>query len=98
MSTPRRVDAPPAALIVTTSEQLAAIVREVIEAALGEREPADGDTLIDSAECARRIGVSLPTLRKMSVPHVMAGDHRRYHWPTVLEHLLAHRAEGGDAA
>lgn len=58
------------------------------------------DGLIDSAECGRRVGVSLPTLRRANLPHVMVGDHRRYHWPAVLAELqrraqLERDADGG---
>lgn len=88
-----------AALRAVLAPLIAPIVREAVERALAEH--ADGaqsaDALIDSSECARRMGVSLPTLRKMAIPHILCGEHRRYRWPDVLEHLKRQRAGSGNA-
>lgn len=83
-------DPPPQALAVTlTTAQLADLVRAAVADALAEHAEGASSTeaLIDQNDCAKRLGVSLPTLRKMNLPSVRVGDHRRFLWRDVLAEL-----------
>lgn len=56
------------------------------------------EQLIDKTECAKRIGVSVPTLERMMrdrevVPAVSRNKTVRFHWPSVVRDfdLKAHK-------
>jgi excisionase family DNA binding protein len=70
-------------VIVTTPEQLSAIVRDAVADALAERAPSPEPTgLLSTPEVARRLGVSRATAHRMAneglLPFIWCGDSRRF--------------------
>lgn len=84
MSSASRSDSPPPQLIVTlTTDQLASLIREQVEAALAEHREGESPTprLRTLAQAAREIGISdrtLRTYRDEGMPHVLIGTEVRY--------------------
>jgi excisionase family DNA binding protein len=56
---------------------------------------ADQTTLLDREEMGRRLGVSTATVDRWAadgtIPAIRCGRSVRFHWPTVLQKLLADR-------
>ena len=58
---------------------------------MSEQLPVD-ERLMDIDECAERLGVSVPTLRRkvdeLKIPHIRMGRQLlRFHYPTVFKYL-----------
>jgi hypothetical protein len=97
MSSPARSDSPPpdaltdalaSAIAAHLIPRIAELIAEHIDGA-PQHEHA-----VDAAGIAQILGVSTPTVRRMDLPHVMCGEHRRYLPSVVLEHLRAQRNGG----
>lgn len=43
--------------------------------------------LLQPMQLAKKLKVSLPSLRKMNLPFVMVGTRKRYYWPAVEKAL-----------
>lgn len=74
-------------LVVLRADELAAVVRAAVAAALAEHEPAGVPTLLDREGCARLLGISVGTvdrLRREGLPRVRVGDVDRFEAAEVL--------------
>jgi hypothetical protein len=84
-------------------DAIAHVVREQVEAALEEHQPAprDASPLLDRAGAARFLGVSLTQLdrltRERGVPVHRVGDVRRYDVDELRRWVLAQPSDREDA-
>ncbi len=92
-----------AVIVVTLSpDELRAVVREELRAALAEHVPAPAAAaLVDRHELARMLDVSAATVTRMTaegMPHVFAGASPRYSLDEVRAWLDARGRRGTKAA
>jgi hypothetical protein len=67
--------------VVTTAEQLTALIHEAVQDALGEREGSQEPLLLERNGIARALGVGISTvdrLRKAGMPSICIGDSPRF--------------------
>ena len=84
-----------AGIIVTTPEQLRAILREEVEAALAERAPSPAPCLLDRRGLAEALDCGVDTidkLRREGLPTVMLIESPRFELAAVLAWLREGRA------
>jgi hypothetical protein len=84
----------PPAVVVTTPEALAALVRDAVSEALNEARQNLGPLLLDRTNAARALGVgttSIDRFRKAGMPCVWVGDAPRFIVDECLAWLREHR-------
>lgn len=84
----------PSAVIVTTPEALAALVREAVAEAMNETHQNAGPLLLDRTSAARALGIgtsSVDRFRKAGMPCVWVGDTPRFIVDECLGWLRGHR-------
>jgi hypothetical protein len=89
------MNAPPT-VVVATPEQLAALVRGAVQAALAEQSDSAAPVLLDRAGIAQRLGVGTSTvdrLRRDGLPCVFIGDSPRFLLAECVAWLMNHRRE-----
>ncbi|RYE54768.1 MAG: hypothetical protein EOP48_11595 [Sphingobacteriales bacterium] len=84
-------------LIVTTREQLSALISEAVSKAitLQPTTPERKPEIIDREELCKRLNITEPTAirheKKGKIPRIEIGSSVRYDWNKVLESLQANR-------
>ena len=84
----------PSAVIVTTPEALAALVREAVAEVMNETHQNAGPLLLDRTSAARALGIgtsSIDRFRKAGMPCVWVGDTPRFIVEECLAWLREHR-------
>lgn len=102
MSSPPRSESPAPAVIVTTPDQLRALVRAEVDAALeAHREgEAPRNRLLRAKDACRVLACSEPMLRRWreaGMPVVWCGDQPRYDADACVDWLRAQPKGGADA-
>ncbi len=94
-----RAPEPAPAIIVTTPEALAALVRKAVNEALAEIRHDVSPILLDRAGIAKALGVgtgSIHRFRKAGMPCVFVGDQPRFMVDECITWLREHRREQSD--
>jgi len=84
-----RVTGPGVVVVTLSADELRALVRDEVRAALTSVAPASAtpSPLVDKKECARALGISTTSLDRMTaagkVPFLRVGDVRRYDFAAV---------------
>jgi len=84
------------AVIVTTPQALAALVRDAVSEALNDARQNAGPLLLDRTSAARALGVgtsSIDRFRKAGLPCVWVGDTPRFIVDECVAWLREHRRE-----
>lgn len=70
-----------------TPEELSNLVSTSVRASLAEAGVPVPDEIIDQAELARRLGVTVKTIRNHSrrIPSIRIGSAVRYNWSDVVK-------------